>query len=165
MESVSSYVLTIAGVILLSVVVELVMSEGTISKYIKSIFSFFIIGVIIAPLPSLISSDSVSSVFEYSEYELQEGYICTLNESRLKTIAAEEEKLLNEEGYSNIDIIFNVEDLAEADLVISSATINLSKLIILEAAEHKDKSEVKAYLLQRYLDKFNLEEEKIIYEE
>jgi len=164
MGSISSYVLTIAGVIFISVIVELVMGEGTISKYIKSIFSFFIIGVIIAPLPSLFASDSVSSIFDYSEYELQEGYICTLNESRLKTMEAEEEKLLSEEGYLNINIVFTAEDLAEADLKIASVKINLSKIVIEEEAANSNKNEVKVYLSQRYLDKYNLREENIIYE-
>lgn len=164
MGNISSYILTIAGVILISVVVELVMSESSIGKYVKSILSFFIIGVIIAPIPSLISSDSVSSIFEYSEYEIQEGYICTLNESRLKTMEAEEEKLLSEEGYLNINIVFTAEDLAEAELVIDSAKIDLSRLVIEEKASHTSINEFKVYLSQRYLDKYNLGEENIIYE-
>ncbi len=164
MSSVSSYILTIAGIILISVVVELVMSEGAMSKYIKSIFSFFVIAVIIAPLPTLISSKEVSSIFEYSDYELQEGYIYTLNESRLKTMATDEERLLREEGYSGIDIVLFSDNMAEAEVVISRISVNLVSLVIDERAEHKNKSEIKVYLAQRYMDKYELKEEGIIYE-
>ena len=83
----SNYILSIAGIILISIVVELVISEGALSKHIKSIFSFFTLAVIIAPLPTLLAKDNLSSVFEFSEYELQEGYIYTLNNSRLETMA------------------------------------------------------------------------------
>ena len=39
MNNISSYILTIAGIVLISVVVELVMPDGQMNKYIKSVLS------------------------------------------------------------------------------------------------------------------------------
>lgn len=164
MNNVSSYILTIAGVILISVVVELVLPDGQMSKYIKSIFSFFIIGVIISPLPSLLSIKNVSSIFEYNDYQIQEGYISFLNNSKLETLEVEEEKFLCENGYLNVDIELKGEDLSTADLIIKNVYVNFDNLIIEDFAKHKDIEEIKAYLNQRYMDKFDLMQGSVIYE-
>ncbi len=164
MNSVSSYILTIAGVVLISVVVELALPDGQMSKYIKSIFSFFIIGVIIAPLPSLLSSKNVSSIFDYSEYQIQDGYIYSLNTSKLNTLEIEEEKFLMEEGYANVDIEITAEDLNVAELVVKNIYVNFDNLIIEDFALHKDIDEIKIYLENRYMDKFDLLQGSVIYD-
>ena len=56
MSSFSVWVLSIAGICVLSVLVELVLPEGQTRKYIKAIFSFFVIVVIVAPLPKIVKS-------------------------------------------------------------------------------------------------------------
>ena len=61
MSSVSAWILSIAGIICISVLLELIMPEGQMNKYIKNIFSFVIVLVIILPLPKLINSDFDSS--------------------------------------------------------------------------------------------------------
>lgn len=164
MSGISSYILTVAGVILISIVVELVMSEGALSKYIKSIFSFFVLAVIISPIPSLISDDGVKGVFEFSDYEIQEGYIYTLNKSRLETMAKEEEVFLESEGYKDIQIIFFSNNMAEAEMIVSGVSINLSELVILENASCGTKEGVKEYLVCRYKEEFEIQEGGIVYE-
>ena len=56
MSSFSVWVLSIAGICVLSVLVELVLPEGQTRKYIKAIFSFFVIVVIVAPLPKIVKN-------------------------------------------------------------------------------------------------------------
>ena len=57
MNAVSSWLLGIACVVIMSVLAEFVLPEGQINKYIKVIFSFFILLVIIMPLPKLFGKD------------------------------------------------------------------------------------------------------------
>ena len=47
MSEISVYLLTIVGVVFLMVVIELVLPDSKVSKYIKSIFAIFIVVVII----------------------------------------------------------------------------------------------------------------------
>ena len=67
-SSLSGWVLSIAGVISLSVIVELILPEGQLNKYIRGIFSFIIILVIIAPLPSLGGKNFSFSVISLNEH-------------------------------------------------------------------------------------------------
>ena len=164
MNDISSYILTIAGIVLISVVVELVMPDGQMNKYIKSVFSFFIVGVLIAPLPSILSNKNLVSVFETGEYQLQEDYIYSLNCSKIEIMEKEEEGYLQEQGYKNVDLIFTAKNLYDSELQIEKLTIILKNLIIEEKAERKDINEFKFYLSQRYSDKFDIGGGNIIYE-
>ena len=164
MSGISSYILSIAGIIVVSLIVELVMSEGELSKFVKSIFSFFTIAVIIAPLPNLLSKEGVSSVFDISNYELQEGYIVTLNKSRLETMATEEEVFLTNEGYKGIQITLISLNMEEPEMKISKVEVDLKELSFLENAEHKEEKSLIEYLNSRYTKKFDIEKGEIVYE-
>ena len=50
LSDISSWIMSIAGIICLSVIVELVLPDGQLNRYIKGIFSFIILLVIISPI-------------------------------------------------------------------------------------------------------------------
>ena len=86
MSGVSSWLLSIAGVILLSVLAELILPEGQMNKYTKVIFSFVVLLVIILPLPKLFGKDfNLEKFFNYGENILQEDYLYQINLDKLKT--------------------------------------------------------------------------------
>lgn len=159
MTGVSSYVLSIAGIILLSVVVELVLPDGQMNKYIRSIFSFFIIGVIIAPLPNLLSSKSVSSIFDFEGYQIQQGYIDAMDSSKSKKLSYELEHLLAEEGYRQIKISVVMEEGELAEV-----KIDLKNLVFDEKALHKDIESIREFITEKFAKDKHIEKEKIVYE-
>lgn len=66
----TGWVLQIVGVVILSVLVDIIIPEGQTSKYIKSIFSVVVILVIVSPIPKLISMEfSVEEVFKDEQVE------------------------------------------------------------------------------------------------
>ena len=160
MSGISGYILTITGVILISVIVELVMSEGQMSKYIRSIFSFFIVGVIIAPLPSLISTDGIASVFDFEDFQIQESYISALDASKAKTLAYELQNELVTEGYTNIEI-----EIVMSNGEIKSVAINLKDMNVHDVAEHKDITKIKGHITSKVMDKLGIKKEKVVYED
>mgnify|MGYP005805768403 FL=1 len=56
-STLSAWILSIAGVVLLSVLVELILPSGSMSKYIKGIFVFIIMFVILSPVPTLLNQN------------------------------------------------------------------------------------------------------------
>lgn len=52
-----AWILSIAGVICLGILLEIVLSEGKTAKYVKGAFSLLVVIAIVAPLPKLIKSD------------------------------------------------------------------------------------------------------------
>jgi hypothetical protein len=159
MSGVSSYILSIAGVILISVIIELVMCEGEMNKYIKSIFAFFTIAVIVSPLPNILSSESVSSIFDINDYELQQGYIDSLNKTKAEVLSSEIELLLKNEGYENIliNITFDTDN-------IHKVNVNLLNIKVTDKAEYNDIVQIQEYISKVLKDKFNIDGGRIVYE-
>ena len=76
MGIVSAWLLSIAGVVILSVLAEFVLPEGQMNRYTKVIFSFVILLVIIMPLPKLLGKEfDISKFFGGANDTLQEDYL------------------------------------------------------------------------------------------
>lgn len=71
-----TWLLALMGVVLLSVLVDILLPSGQTTKFIKGIFSIIIIMVIITPLIKLKDKDfSFSGIFESSEIAVDETFI------------------------------------------------------------------------------------------
>ncbi len=86
LTTLSGWILSIAGVICISVIVELVMPDGQMNSYIKKILSFIIVLVIILPLPKLLKTEiDLNNIFDYSEnIEVDKDYLYQLNLNKIK---------------------------------------------------------------------------------
>ena len=73
---ISTYLLSIVGVAILGVIVDLILPSGTVSKYIKGVFALILIFVIISPIPKLINQNwSFNDIFQTSSTEIDEDYL------------------------------------------------------------------------------------------
>ena len=71
-----SWLLALTGVILLSVLVDILLPSGQTNKFIKGIFSILIIFVILTPLLKLKNNDfSFSGLFDSGTIEVDETFI------------------------------------------------------------------------------------------
>ena len=163
MNEVSRYILTIAGVILISIVVELVLSEGQMNRYIKSILSFFIIAVIIAPLPNLLSNENMTNIFENASYELQDDFIYKNNQIRIDALEKDILKELNEDGYKNLEIEIECKDMLASSLEYSKVSLDVSNVLFENDAEIKDKLELQNYIVKMLESDFGINREVVVY--
>ena len=110
----SEWLLSIAGIILLSVLCEFILPEGQINRYIRGIFAFITIFVIIAPLPKLFNKEMDFSNFLSSyDIELQEDYLYEINLSKLNALQNDIISELENRGIENVKISYsaNVENM------------------------------------------------------
>ena len=110
----SEWLLSIAGIILLSVLCEFILPEGQINRYIRGIFAFITIFVIIAPLPKLFNKEMDFSNFLSSyDIELQEDYLYEINLSKLNALQNDIISELENRGIENVKISYsaNVEKM------------------------------------------------------
>ena len=71
----SGYILSIVGIILLGVIVDLVLIDGQVKKYVKSIYVLFIIFTLVAPLPKFIDNIKNGNFsLPTSEVEVNDDY-------------------------------------------------------------------------------------------
>ncbi len=163
--SMSSWILSIAGVICLSVIVELILPNGQMNKYIKGIFAFIIILVIIMPVPKLIKMKiDLSNVFSTNEIVLQEEYLYQLNLDKIMSMKADVEKESSAQGYSNVVVSINA-DIFSSSIVIKSVYVDISRIGIKQNAPHKDIIEIRKFLASLIKSRIKIEEEKIYFNE
>ena len=78
----SSWVLSVIGVILISVIVEIVLPHGSVGKFIKSILSIFIIFVMISPVVTFKNTNFFEKIFNQSAIEIDVEYIKKVNKQK-----------------------------------------------------------------------------------
>lgn len=108
MSGVSQWLLSITGVVLLSVLAEFVLPEGQINKYTKVIFSFVVLLVVIMPLPKLFGKEfDLSQYFSNGEATLQENYLEQTNLNKLSALNEDLNKSFASFGFENIEVSIN----------------------------------------------------------
>ena len=161
MQVFSSWILSIVGIILLGVLVDLILPDGQTSKYIKSIFSIIVIFVIITPLVQLKNSDfSIDSITNV-EIDIDKDYIENINNSRLLAL---NKSIINEAencGLKNIEVEFILKN-NYPNLSIEKINIYLKNLVIDKNMMHIDKYKVLYGVVQKYI---NIGEENIFFYE
>ena len=134
----TAWILSIAGVTILSVVVDLILPSGQTAKYIKNIFAFVMILVIISPLPALIKGNfNVNDIFESEEIVLQEDYIYQINRDKLTALEEEITSSLEEKGIKNVVVTINA-DIFQIEMKILEVNVDLSDLVIDGNSGHID---------------------------
>ena len=134
----TAWILSIAGVTILSVAVDLILPSGQTAKYIKNIFAFVMILVIISPLPALIKGNfNVNDIFESEEIVLQEDYIYQVNKDKLTALEEEITSSLEEKGIKNVVVTINA-DIFQIEMKILEVNVDLSDLVIDENSGHID---------------------------
>ena len=131
MSDLSSWVLSIAGICILSGLIDLFLLSGQISSHIKTVFNFIIIFVIIAPIPKFIKNYQVdySSFINTSEIELQEDYIYQLNRDKLTALENEIKNGIKNRGILNVDIAISADIFVKA-MEINGIFVDLTNAVI-----------------------------------
>ena len=165
LSDISSWIMSIAGIICISVIIELVLPDGQMNKYIKGIFSFIVILVIIMPIPKLIGSNlDFSNIFDYdSNINVDEDYLYQLNLDKLNLVKEDIENEIEKHGYENVSIYINC-NIFENQMNFKSITVDLTSLVISENAEHKNITKIKKDITNIILSLVKIEEEEILYD-
>lgn len=139
MSGVSSWLMSIIGVVFLSVLVDIVLPDSKLSKYVKSIFAFIILLVIIAPLKEIKKGEfNLSKYFTNLNIQVDEDFIDNINQMKINQLNDKIVYLADEAGYKNL-IVQIVSNNNEYGLQILKVNIFLENLVIEEDSKHIDK--------------------------
>ncbi len=163
MSAISAWILGIVGVVVLSIIVDLVMPNGSTSKFIKNIFAFVIVIVILSPIVSFLSKKDIKleDIFENNNITIQEEFLSSVNQKILNKLQEELENDIEEFGISGVQVGLKA-NIFEEELNIEQVSIDLKKCVIDENISHID---IKTSILKIVLRKINIEEEKIVFYE
>ena len=134
----TEWLLSITGIILLSVIVEFILPEGQINRYIRGIFGFITIFVIIAPLPKLFNKEMDFSNFLSSyDIELQEDYLYEINLSKLNALQSDIVAELEKKGIENVKITYSAD---VENMEIFEISVDLRDMSFLNSSMNKEKA-------------------------
>lgn len=160
----SNWILSIAGIICVSVIVELILPDGQMNRYIKGIFSFIIILVVIMPIPKLLNRDfDFSNIFDNSGYEIDSNYLYQVNLDKMNSVKNEIEKQIEKRGYLNVVVSINC-DIFDNSMQYKSIFVDLSDLVISGQAEHNNISKIKKDISSIIMAIIDIDEEAILYD-
>ena len=147
MSTISSWLLSIAGIVVLSVLTEFVLPDGQINKYVKVVFSFIVLLVIILPIPKLLKSDFNLSQFMGEEVGLQQDYLEQINLNKVTALTEEINSKIVDSGLQNVEVAINSNIFAEK-LEIYGISVDLREMIYAENFENKNISSAKEKIIQ-----------------
>ena len=164
LSELSNWILSIAGIICVSVIVELILPDGQMNRYIKGIFSFIIILVVIMPIPKLLNRNfDFSNIFDNSGYEIDSDYLYQVNLDKMNSVKNEIEKQIEKRGYLNVVVSINC-DIFDNSMQYKSIFVDLSNLVISGQAEHNNISKIKKDISSIIMAIIDIDEEAILYD-
>ncbi len=156
----SGYILSILGIVVAGVLIDIVIPSGTISKYIKGIYSIFVVAVVINPVVKFLNKNHDFTI-KYEEYNVQDDLLKYIHTMRAQSLETNIELLLENEGISNVDINLKISS-ENNELHYKSCIVNLEKMEISSDKQHINKYE---FIKEVIMDNTNLTEEEIIINE
>ena len=137
MSTISIWVLSIVGIIVLSMLVDLLLPSGSMSKFIKSIFGYLIIVVILSPVFSFFSQKnfSINDIFSASNVQIQDSFVANVNRQFLDSVEKSIEKSCHEKGIKFVEVGIEA-DIFENEIEIKQISVNLKNIVITDEVKH-----------------------------
>ena len=156
----SGYILTILGIVLAGILIDIIVPTGKINKYIKSIFAIFVVAVILMPVVKFIAkSDEIT--INYTDYEIEQNLMDYIFSSRVTAYENEIIEVLENNGLSNIDIKINY-SINSNELSLNSCEVNLKNMTSSNIEMHNNRYE---FIAETIKEITNLKDEVIIFYE
>lgn len=163
MSAISTWVLSIVGIIILSILVDLILPSGKTSSFIKNIFGYLIIVVILSPVFTFFTSKefSVNDLFDKENVQIQDGFVASVNRQFLDNAEKAIEKACEEEGFRFVEVGIEA-DIFENQLIINQISVNLKFVVIDDKAKNKN---IKTSILDIVQDNIKIEKEIVVFYE
>lgn len=144
--TVGSYILSIVGVVFLGVLVDVILPEGEMNKFIKGAFSLVALFVIVSPVQKLFNKNfDISNVFyDTAAVQTDKDFLeATTKQMKLHLETALEVKL-KDNGFDAVEVEILC-DMSNNVLEIKKVKIDISKMVINTNIPHINKyTEIKS---------------------
>lgn len=135
-----NWILSIVGVVLIGVLVDIILPSGQIQKYIKSVFSIFVVFVMIYPVTNIDINNLDFNKFLYNQtsVELNENYIKNYNNEYKKSLENLITTQLENKGFKGVDVEISY-NLSSLKFEIEKVQLNTKNLVINTNSPHINK--------------------------
>ena len=156
-----TYIISVLGIVVLSVLTEIILPAGQTAKYIKSIIAVFIVYVLVNPIVTFIKSDfDLDNYIDTSTIKVNQTLLFNLYEEQIKVKQDDLENELKEEGYEGVEINLEFE-IVEEEIIITKAIINIDNLVLTNSNGNINKYQ---FIRQTVMSNIAIKEESIVFE-
>lgn len=156
----SSWLLSVAGISVLTILIDVILPNGQTNKYIKGLVSFCMVFVIISPIPALVKQDfDLEKIFAAQTIEIEKDFVYQVNRTKLSYLQNQVVQALEQEGFANVLVTVNG-NIFEMDMKIKNVFVDLSDLVISPNNQHKDIKKTISEIVCRYVQ---IDEGEIIF--
>ena len=155
----SSWILSIVGIVCMGVIIDIFIPDGQTNKYIKGIFSLLIVFVIISPLPKFINKDyNLNNILNNVNTDIDINFISNINKQKADAI---QNLLSNALKNEKIDVksLEITSNYLQEEFEVMSVFVDISN----NKAETKE--ELKNNIIKIIQANININKEKIIFNE
>lgn len=155
------YILSILGIVIISVLTEILLPSGQTAKYIRSLLAVFVVYVLINPIITLLKSDfDINKFLVTNNIELDKNLLNAIYSSKIEAKQTDLENLLEEQGYTGVKICIEYE-IVDQEVLLSKVKVNIDNLVITSSETNINKYQ---YIRQVVLSQLAIKEEDIIFE-
>ena len=129
----TKWILSLVGMAFLGVVVETILPNGKLNKFIKSMFSLFLLFVIISPLPKFFNKDISLNI--NCDYEVDEILLSSINQRKLDNYEDAILEKLKNNGIENANIQFDA-DTTKSCLKVNKVYVDVCNIVLKNNAQH-----------------------------
>lgn len=144
----SGYILSILGIVIAGIFIDIIVPTGGINKYIKSIYSIFVVAVILSPVIKFFAK-SKDLTINYKDYEINEKLMNYIHKKQVEETEIKIETDLDSNGFSNIDIVITF-SVKNNELIYNSCLVNLKNMVIDKKNQHINKYEFIQEIVQKH---------------
>lgn len=140
MEEISAWLINILSVVVSGVLVDLLLPNGKLNGFIRAVFGFLAVTVIISPLPKLLNKQiNINDMFyNSSATEINQDFVDANIKKLVTTLENSLEMELFEKGYENVVVKFSY-IIEEYNYTIQKVNLNIKNLVINSNGVHINK--------------------------
>ncbi len=156
----TGYILSILGIVVAGVFIDIVVPASSLNKYIKGIYAIFVVAVILNPIIKLLNKTHNLTI-NYTEYSVNDSLLNYIFTMRARSLEKNIEQYLSDEGFENVGIVLNF-SIENDELIYSSCEINLKNMVISSDKQHINKYE---FIKKVVVENTSLTHEEIVFNE
>lgn len=158
MSSISAWILSICGMVIISILVDIILPQKVLTKFVKSIVGILTVLVAFSPITN-INLDNLNFTDMFSGVAVNDAFIENREEEKLSALKKSIESSISRNGYKNVEVCFEAE---EENGLIKTVFVDLKKLVLSTEILNIDKYTNIVAIIKQFV---SISEDKIIFYE
>ena len=140
MSEISKWLISILSVVISGVLVDLLLPNGKLNGFIRAIFGFLAVTIIISPLPSIINRELSfeNVIYNYGATQIDQDYVDSSIKNIITNLENATEQELKNEGFENVNVVISY-IIENYKYTIKKVSLDIKNLVINSNQVHINK--------------------------